>query len=84
MINHDRHKSNVKITHFFNKIKIIHLDTLLEINLLFIQLNIFHQMIRNIIIKIINDFDQAKDFVLTVLINQIFSNHTQEMNKYAT
>ena len=34
------------------------------------------------IIKIINDFIQAKDLVLTVLTNKIFSNHTHEMDKY--
>ena len=32
--------------------------------------------------QIINDFIQAKYLALTVLINQIFSNHTHEMNKY--
>ena len=39
-------------------------------------------MMENTIIKIINDFIQAKDLVLTVVSNQIFSNHTHEMNKY--
>ena len=42
----------------------------------------FHQMMKNILIKIINNFIQAKDLFLTVLINQIFSNHTHEMKKY--
>ena len=82
MINHDPHKIKVKITHFFNQTKIIQIDTRLEISLLILQLTIFHQMIKNTIIKIIKKFFQAKDLVLTVLINQIFSNHTQEINKY--
>ena len=33
------------------------------------------------IIRITNDSPQTKDFVLTEMINQIFSNHTHEMNK---
>ena len=59
-----------KITHFFNKIKITQIDTILEINHLIIQLIIFHQIMKNFIIKIINNFISAKDFVLTVVINQ--------------
>ena len=82
MINHDPHKNQVKITHFFNKIKVIRIDTIPDFNLIFIQKAFFHQMMRNTIIKIINDFIQAKDLVLTVLSNQIFSNHTHEMSKY--
>ena len=41
-----------------------------------------HQMMKNTIIKIISDFIQAKDLILTVLTNQIFWNHTHETNKY--
>ena len=82
MINHDLHKIKVKITHFFNITKIIQIDTILEINLLIRQLNIFHQMMKNFIIKIINDFIQTKDLVLKIVINQIFLNHTHEMIKY--
>ena len=82
MINHDPHKNQVKITHFFNKIKVIRIDTIPEFNLIFMQKAFFHQMMRNTIIKIINDFIQAKDLVITVLSNQIFSNHTHEMSKY--
>ena len=54
---------------------------MLKINLLIIQLIIIHQMMENTIIKIINDFIQAKDLVLRILTNQMFSNHTHEMNK---
>ena len=43
---------------------------------------IFHQMMKNTITKIINDFTLATDFVLTVSTNQIFSNHTYQTNKY--
>ena len=75
-------QNKVKITHFFNKIKIIQIDNILEINLFILQLIIFHQMMKITIIKIINEFIQAKDLVLTVLTNQIFLNHTHEMNKY--
>ena len=82
MTNHDLYKIEVKLTHFFNKTKKIHIDTILELNLLILQLIFFHQIMKNIIIKIIINFIQAKDLVLTVLINQIFSNHTHEMNKY--
>ena len=66
---------------FFTK-KIIQINTIPEINLIIIQQIIFHQMMKNTIIKIINVFIQAKDLVLTVLTRQIFSNHTHEMNKY--
>ena len=65
MINHNLHKSKVKITHFFNKIKIIQIDTILQINPLITQLNNFHQMMKNTIIKIINNFIQDKDYILT-------------------
>ena len=82
MTNHDLHKIKKKITHFFNKTKRIQIDTILEINLLIRQLNNFHQMMKNFIIKIINDFIQTKYLVLTIVINQIFLNHTHEMNKY--
>ena len=37
---------------------------------------------RNIIIKKLHNFIQAKDLVLTAQINQIFLNHIHEMNKY--
>ena len=66
----------------FQQQKIIQLDTIPEINLIIIQPIIFHQMMKNTIIKIINDFIQAKDLVLRKLTNQIFSKHTHEMNKY--
>ena len=79
---HDLHKIEVKMIHFFNKTKIIQIDTISETNLLIIQLKIFYQMMRKIIIKIVNNFFQTKDPVLTALINQIFSNHIHEMNKY--
>ena len=82
MINHDPHKNKVEITYFFNKIKIKQINTIPEINLIIIRLITLHQMTKKIIIKIISDFIQAKDLVLTVLTNQIFSNHTHETNKY--
>ena len=82
MINHDPHKNKVKITHSFNEIKIIQIDTILKINLHIIQLIIFHQMMKIIIMKIINNFIQTKDLDLTLLTNQIFSNNTHEMNKH--
>ena len=82
MINQNLYRNKVKITNFFNKIKIIQIDTIPGINLLIIRQIIFHQIMENNIIKIISDFIQDKDLVLTVLTNQIFSNHTHEMNKY--
>ena len=82
MINHDSHKNKVTITNFFNKIKIIQIDTILEINLLIIQLIIINQMMKNTIIKIINDITLVKDLVLPILTKQISSNHTHEMNKH--
>ena len=82
MINHDPRKNKVEGTNFFNKIKIIHINTIPKINLIIMHKIIFHQMMENTINKIINDFTETKDLVLTVLTNQIFSNHTHEMNKY--
>ena len=67
---------------FLSNIKIIKIDTILKINLHIIQLIIFHQMMKNIIMKIINNFIQTKDLVLTLLTNQIFLNNTHEMNKH--
>ena len=66
----------------FQQNKIIQINTIPEINLLIIQLILFHQMIKNTITKIVSDFIQAKDLVLTVLTNQTFLNHTHETNKY--
>ena len=51
-------------------------------NLIIMHKIIFHQMMKNIITKIIKDFTETKDLVLTVLSNQIFLNHIHEMNKY--
>ena len=82
MINHDPHKNKVEITHFFNKIKILQINTIPEINLIIMNKIVFHQMMKSTRIKIISDFIQAKDLVLTVLTNQIFSNHTHKTNKY--
>ena len=82
---HDQPRSSqeqVKITHFFNKIKIIQTNTRPEINLIIIQQIIFHQMMKNTIIKTINDFIQAKDLVPTELAKQTFLNHTHEVNNY--
>ena len=80
-MNHDPHKK-VEITHFFNKIKIIQIITIQEINLIFMHKIIFHQMMKNTITKIISDFTKVKDLVLTVFNNQRPSNHTHETNKY--
>ena len=84
MINHDPHKKKVEIIHLFLKknLKKIQIITIPEINLIIKRKFISHQMMKNTIIKIISDFIQAKDLVLTVLTNQIFSNHTHETNKY--
>ena len=71
-----------EINHFFNKIKIIQIDTIQEINLLTKQHIIFHQMMENTKIEKINNFIEAKDFVFKILTNQILLNHTHEMNKY--
>ena len=68
--------------YIFNKLKIKQIDTIPEINLLIIKQNFFHRMLKNTKIKIINDFIQAEDLVLTVLANQIFSNHTHEINEH--
>ena len=84
MINHDLHRIEVKITLFSNKTKVIQINTVVEINPHIIQLIILHQMMRNFIIKIINDSIQANDHALTVLINQTFSNHTFVMSKRDT
>ena len=55
---------------------------LLEVNLFITQLIFLHQTMNSFIIKINNDSFQAKDLVLTSLINKILSNQTHEMNKY--
>ena len=81
MINQNFYRNTVKITNFFNKIKIIQIDTIPGINLFIIRQIVFHQIMENSIFKIISDFIQDKDLVFTVLTNQIFSNHTHEMNK---
>ena len=67
---------------FFQKRKTIHLNTIPENNLIIMHKIFSHQMMKNTIIKIISDFIQAKDLILTVLTNQIFWNHTHETNKY--
>ena len=82
MINHDPHKNKVEIIHFLNKLKIIEINTIPKLNLIIMLKSCLHQMMKNIITKIINDTTQTKDLVLTVLINQIFLNHLHEMNKY--
>ena len=56
-------------------------NTILKINLINAHKIIFHQTMMNTIIRIINVFPETKDLILTVLIHQIFSNHTHEMNK---
>ena len=71
----------METTQFSNKIKIIQINIILKLNLIIIHKTIFHQMMRNTITKIINDFTPTKDLDLTVLSNQIFLNHTK-MNKY--
>ena len=81
MINHDPQKNKVEIIHFFNKIKIIEINTIPKINLIIMLKSFLHQMMKNIVTKIINDFTRTKDLVLTVLTNQIFLNHLNEMNK---
>ena len=82
MINHDPYKNKVETIHFFSNIKIIQINTIPEINLIFMHKINFHQMRKKTIIKIISDFIQAKDLLLTVLTKEIFSNHTYETNKY--
>ena len=67
---------------FFNKVKIKQINTISKINFIIMHEIIFHQMMKNTITKIIEEFTQAKDLVLTVLTNPIFSNHTHEMKKY--
>ena len=81
MINHDPHKQSENYP-FLQQKKIIQVDIILKIILLNKQLIIIHQMMKNTIIKIIRDFIQAKGLDFTILTNQIFSNHTHEMNKY--
>ena len=80
MTNHDPHKNKTETTHFFNSVKTIQINIILQINLIITHKIIIHQMMMNTIIKIIKEFSQTKDLVPIVLINQIFSNHTQ-MNK---
>ena len=53
------------------------INTIPEVNLIIIKQIIFHQLMKNTIIKIINDFIQAKDLFLTVLTNQILLNHEE-------
>ena len=82
MINHDPHKNKVEITHFFNKIKLTQINFIPKINLIIMHKNNFHQMMKNTITKIINDFTQANDLALMVLTNQIFLNLTHATEKY--
>ena len=82
MINHNPHRNKTEITQFFNKIKIIQRNIIPKINLVIMHKITFHQMMKNTITKIINNFTPTKEFVLTVLSNQIFLNHQHEMNKY--
>ena len=65
MITHEFYKSEVKIIHFFSKIKIIDSKTELDIKYLITHLIIFHQMMKIIITKIINNFIKIKDSTLT-------------------
>ena len=82
MINNNTHKNKTEITHFFNKIKLIQINIIPKINLIIMHKIIFHQMMKNTITKIINNFTPTKDLVLAVLSNQIFLNHTHETIKY--
>ena len=81
MINHDPRKNKTETTHFSNNRKTMQLNTILKNNLIITHKFIFHQTMKNTIIRINNDFPQIQDIVLTVLINQLFSNHTHKMNK---
>ena len=81
MINHNSHKNKMETTHFFNNVKIIQMDIIPKFNLIITHRIIFHQLMMNTIAKIINIFPQTKYLILTVLVNQIFLNHTHEMNK---
>ena len=67
---------------FFQQREKIQINIILQINLIITHKIIFHQTMENIIIKLFNNFFQTQDLVLTaVLINQIFSNHTHEINR---
>ena len=82
---HDQPRSSQKQSEnypFFQQQKIMQINTIPEINLIIIKEIIFNQMMKKTIIKIINDFIQAKELFLTVLTNQIPSNHTNEMKKH--
>ena len=67
MINHDPHKNKMEITHFFNKTKKIQISIKPKINLIIMHKFILHQIMKNIITKIINNYTPTKDLVLTVL-----------------
>ena len=82
MINHDPLENKMEINLFFNKIKIIQINTIPEMNLIIMHKIIFHQTLKKTLIKIISDFIPAKNLVLTVLTIQMFSNHTHKANKY--
>ena len=82
MINHNPHRNKVKIIHFFNKIKIVQSKYHIRNQPHYYTPNYFPYDDEDYYNQIINNFIQAKDLVLTVLTNQMFSNLTHDMNKY--
>ena len=65
---------------FLQQNKRIHNEITLDIKHLTIHLIIFHQTMRNTIIRIINNFIKTKDIVLTTWINQIILNRIHKKN----
>ena len=59
------HKTKVKTIHFLNKTKTIYNKTEKDIKQLNIHLISFHQMMKIIITKIIDNFIKTKDYTLT-------------------
>ena len=80
MITHEIQQTQLKITHFFNKIKIIKNHTNTNKKHLTIHLIIIHQMMTILPTNIINKILKTKDFSLITYINQIFLNHIHENN----
>ena len=74
----------MKNFHFFNKTKITQINLRIQIEFIpnITQPITLHHMMRNTILKIINDSIQTKNSTLGALIDQIFSNHIHETNKY--
>ena len=81
---HDQPRSSQELSTiypFFQQNKNNQNNIILKINLIIMHKIIFHQMMKNTITKINNDFTPTRDLVLTALSKKTFLNHTHTRNE---